>query len=190
MTRIAICGGIGSGKSAVTAILRELGAKVVVADEVNAALMNEPAYVTAIRNIFPTVVHNNIINKKELAQIIYRDEGKRQALMDLAHPLIFERMFAAYPNDDLVFYEIPLFSKCAVSFDAIIYLDADEDVRIHRIVERDGATEERAKRILSLQKEEGDCKQRATFVLSNNGAFADLSKSVKQLYCYILEHFS
>ena len=190
MTRIAICGGIGSGKSAVTAILRDLGAKVVVADEVNASLLSDPSYISAVKNIFPTVVHNNVINKKELAKIIYEDEGKRQALMDLAHPRIFERMFSLYPNENRVFYEIPLFSKSPVKFDATIYLDAEEDVRIKRILLRDGVTEERAKRILSLQKEEKDCAKDATFILSNNGELAELCKSVKDLYCYILEHFS
>ena len=190
MTRIAICGGIGSGKSAVTAVLRELGAKVVVADEVNAALLTEPSYVASVGNIFPTVVHNNVINKKELARIIYQDEGKRQALMDLAHPLIFERMFFLYPEEAIVFYEIPLFSKCSVKFDATIYLDADEEVRIGRIVARDGIDREQVKRILTLQKSELDCMAGASFVLCNNGELEDLGRSVKDLYYYILEHFS
>ena len=54
MVRIAICGGIGSGKSAVTSILRDLGAKVVVADEINAALLSDSDYVREVSNTFPT----------------------------------------------------------------------------------------------------------------------------------------
>ena len=188
--KIAIAGGIGSGKSAVTRILRGLGAKVVVADEVNAELMQDPQYVALIANSFPTVVNNNSINKKELAQIVYHDETKRKELMALSHPKIFDRMFSMYKGSDVVFYEIPLLTKTDVAFDAIWYVDAKHETRVSRIVLRDGVSEGYAKNVISLQREEESVKSIATEIISNDGDESILEGQVKALYCSILERIS
>ena len=188
--RIVIAGGVGSGKSAVTKILRDLGAKVVVADEVNSELLKEPEYVCLIENTFPTVVHNKVINKKELAALVYRDEEKRRTLMDLAHPRIFDRMLAAYPHESLVFYEIPLLSKSNIRFDQIWFVCADPAVRVARIMNRDGVSKERAERVLLLQREEESFLTRADVVIKNDGNLDALCENVKTLYYSILNQNS
>ena len=190
MFRIAIAGGIGSGKSAVTAILRDLGAKVVVADEINAELLTDPNYIARIKDIFPSVVHNNVINKKELGQIVYHNEGKRRQLMSLAHPEIFRRMFALYPNASPVFYEIPLLSETDVAFDLIWYLDSDVEDRVRPIVNRDGVDVSYARRIISLQGNEDSIRRRADVVIRNDGGLDVLRERVRDLYCSILRQFS
>ncbi len=188
--RIAIGGGIGSGKSKVSAILRSLGAKVVVADEVNAELLSDPEYVSLIENTFPTVVHNKVINKKELADIIYRDEAKRRLLMDLAHPKIYDRMLSKYPGEALVFYEIPLLSEGARSFDRIWFVVADVESRVRRIVLRDSVTEERARRVIELQQGEERMREIASDLIDNSGDLDALCEKVKDLYCSILSQIS
>ena len=190
MLRIALAGGIGSGKSFVTHILRDLGAKVVVADEVNAGLLLDPEYIAIISHNFPSVVHNNIIDKKELAAIVYHDEGKRRLLMDLAHPRIYQRMLSAYPRENVVFFEIPLLSESRIKFDQVWYVDADVETRIARIVARDNVSEEYAGNVISLQKGEAVLRDKATCVIQNNGSAAALRKQVKALYCSILRQFS
>ena len=190
MIKVAICGGIGSGKSVVSSILRELGAKVVIADQVNAELLSDPDYISKVSNIFPAVVHNNTINKKELAKIIYQDEGKRRALMDLAHPLIFRKMLEAYPDEPIVFFEIPLMTEARVAFDRIWYLDAEREMRIGRVVSRDGVDRAYAERILSLQSGECLLRDKADVVIENDGDLASLRERVKALYCSILRQFS
>lgn len=188
--KIAIAGGIGSGKSAVTAILRELGAKVVVADEVNAELLTDPSYISLLANRFPDCVHNNLINKKELAACVYRDEGKRRELMALSHPLILERMFSRYPDADLVFYEIPLLSEVDYPFDSIWYLDCDQETRVERIVKRDSVDPSYARHVISLQKREDDFREKADLVISNRGDQDALRTLVKREYYSILSKFS
>ena len=190
MVRIAICGGIGSGKSAVTSILRDLGAKVVVADEINAALLCDSDYVREISNTFPTVVHNNVINKKELAEIIYRDEGQRRVLMAIAHPRIYERMFACYPDEEIVFYEIPLLSETPYSFDRVWFVNADLESRVRRIVARDAVEEGRARRIIALQEGESSLAADADVVIENMGDMSSLRERVKCEYYSILRQFS
>ena len=188
--KIAIAGGIGSGKSLVTRYLRELGAKVVVADEVNAELLQDAEYIALIANNFPSVVHNNAINKKELADIVYHNEEKRRLLMDLAHPRIFRKMFLKYPDSKIVFYEIPLLAGAEDKFDRILYVDAPIDDRLARIVKRDNVSEEYAERIVSLQKGEYEMLDKATYVIFNNSSAEELQRRVKALYCSILEQFS
>ncbi len=188
--RVAISGGIGSGKSQVTKILRALGACVVVADEVNAGLLCDKEYIDLIENTFPTVVHNKVINKKELADLVYNDESKRALLMSIAHPRIFERMFSAYPEEKVVFYEIPLLSKTDVSFDIVWFVYSDRTLRLRRIAERDNVSKERAARVMSLQREEDLLREKADVVIDNSGTIDDLCQTVKALYYSILEQLS
>ena len=190
MMRIAICGGIGSGKSAVTKILRDLGATVVVADEVNASLMRDPSYIREIEHIFPSCVHNNQINKKELARLVFSDEEKRAALMRLSHPLIFKRMFEAAGKAKIAFFEIPLFSMCDVSFDRIWYVAAERSDRVRAIVRRDGVTEDVAEHLISLQKGEDELASVADVVIRNDYQPDVLKKQVEAQYYSILSNFS
>ena len=191
MARIAIVGGIGSGKSAVTEILRSFGARVIVADEVNARLLNDPEYIELIKNRFPTAVHNNVINKKELAAIVYSDESKREELMALAHPRIFKLMFDERDGwGEVVFYEIPLFTKTPFRFDEIWFVNASLAERIKRIVDRDGVSTDRARRVIELQKDESDLRQKADIVIENDGDIESLGETVKVLYYSTLIRFA
>ena len=188
--KIALAGGIGSGKSLVTKILRDLGAKVVVADEVNAKLLVDPEYVALILHNFPSVVHNNVINKKELANIVYHNEEKRRLLMSLAHPRIFQKMLSAYPEEKVVFFEIPLLSESKVKFDQVWFVDAKIETRVARICSRDHVTEDYARNVISLQKGEAAIRDNATVVISNDADCDALRERVKALYCSILNQFS
>ena len=61
---IAICGGIGSGKSGVISVLKKLGAHVAIADEINRSLLTDSDYVKKLAEIFPDAINNNVVNKK------------------------------------------------------------------------------------------------------------------------------
>lgn len=190
MIRIAICGGVGSGKSTVSRILRDLGAFVVSADEINAKLLSDLNYIKEIENIFPSVVHNNQINKKELAEIVFQNEESRARLMALSHPIIFDKMLAAARGQRIAFFEIPLFSKCKIGFDSVWFVSADLKDRIDAIMRRDGVTKAFAERVLFLQAEEEKCADRADVILRNEFDFEGLKAQVKVEYCSILKQFS
>lgn len=189
MMKVAICGGIGSGKSAVSAILRSLGAKVVIADEVNAELLSSPEYIEELSHIFPTAVHDKIVDKKELARIVFSDEKERGKLMRLSHGKIYAAMLKKAEGEKLAFFEIPLMSKCPLTFDLIWFVKADREDRVIKIVERDGVTEERARRLVELQSDEEKMERNANLVICNQYDFQCLKDRITKEYYSILSHF-
>ena len=190
MIKIAICGGIGSGKSMVSKILRESGAFVISADEVNAEMLREQDYISLIRNTFPDVVHNNEINKKELARLIYTDEKSRLKLMEISHPIIFKRMMDRAGNHLIVFFEIPLMSKCDIKFDRIWYVSASMADRVCAIVRRDGVSESFARKVIALQSDEEKMIERADVILVNTYDAVSFAEQIKTAYCSTLRQFS
>ena len=190
MKKIAICGGIGSGKSMVSRILRDRGAFVVSADEVNAEMMLDKNYIDVIAHTFPQVVHNNQINKKELARLIYNDEPSRTKLMQISHPIIFDRMIEKAKGKELAFFEIPLMSKCPIEFDEIWYVSASKEARISAVVRRDSVSEEFASRLIDLQSDEDKMVDRADVVLENDYHEETFKSRVVSQYCSILSRLS
>ena len=88
--KIAITGGIGSGKSEAIKIIKELGFPVFSCDEIYKEIIFSKEYVQRIEENFPTCVKNGIIDRKELSAIVFANREKRDLLNSLSHPLIME----------------------------------------------------------------------------------------------------
>jgi dephospho-CoA kinase len=108
--KIAITGGIGSGKSTVSNILKVKGYPVYSCDEIYAELVNSKIYIDEIKKVFPTAVKQGKIDKKCLAEIIFSDKQERTRLNEIAHPLIMQTLLARMNESDsqIVFAEVPL----------------------------------------------------------------------------------
>ena len=87
--KIAITGKIGSGKSEITKLLKEFGAFVVSADEMNKRLLRDKAYLCLLEKHFPEAFLSGYFDKKALTSIVFSDAKKREILNNLAHPEIF-----------------------------------------------------------------------------------------------------
>ncbi|NCA67774.1 MAG: dephospho-CoA kinase [Clostridia bacterium] len=186
--RIGIIGGIGSGKTAVTAILRANGANVLVADEINNELLYDKVYISRLKDIIPEAIIDGVVDRQALASIIFDDESKRQQLMRLAHPLIVELM-EERSRGKLVFFEIPLINEVNMSFDRLWYIAADKDIRIERVLKRSGLTQGKVNRIIELQGEI-NIDLPNIVIIDNNGEYASLKRVVEELYCALLEELA
>ena len=91
--RIAITGGIGSGKSQCLNILNKLGYKTFSCDEIYAELKDGEEYVAKIKTIFPQVIENGKINNQKLSKIVFSNEAELKKLNQIAHPIIMKELY-------------------------------------------------------------------------------------------------
>lgn len=181
---IAICGGIGSGKSGVVSVLKKLGAHVAVADEINRKLLTESDYLEKLTKLFPDAINDGVVDTKVIRNAIFNDESKRKELNNLAHPEIFKRIFTLAKEVDNLFVEVPLLIESDVKdkFDAIWAVTADIETRIERIMYRDNISKQSAEKIIKAQENEDLTLKIADEVISNNGDLKRLENVVIALY--------
>lgn len=140
---IAITGGIGAGKSYVSSIIRGLGYKVYDCDSQAKLLMNtDPDLQANLIKVFgQDVIKGGILNKKYLASLVFTDKSLLNALNSIVHPAVIEDI-AVWSEENiqekLLFIEtaIPQESGIDKIVDAIIYVDANEEIRIKRVMAR------------------------------------------------------
>lgn len=189
--KIAVTGGIGSGKSLVLALLKEKGYPVFSCDEIYQEITKEAAYIEAVGKLFPSAVKNGQIDRQELGKIVFDDEKKRTQLNAIAHPLIMERLFFDMNQIEskLVFAEVPLLfeSRLQEQFDATLVVLRNKDSRIQAIMDRDGISANEAisrinaqfnyDLISSIEK----IKTENTYFLRNDTSLSDLNVSLTEI---------
>lgn len=185
--KIGIGGSIASGKSTLSRIIREAGCIVIDADQV-ARQVVEPGTVGYLRvkDQFPEAFDGEVLNRKKLGQIIFHDEAKRLQLNQLLHPLITDesrRQLAE--GGDLVFLEAPLLfeSELLGDFDLTIYVTANREVQIKRLMKRDQISREYAETKLSTFHEPSVL---PSIILTNNGSIEEFEASSKALLARII----
>ena len=153
--KVAITGGIGSGKSTALLYLKELGYPVFSCDEIYKEVISSKEYIDKIEEFFPEAVTNSCIERKILSEIIFNDPEKRALLNGIAHPLIMQKLYERMDNckDELVFAEVPLLFECGFEneFDHVIVILRKEEKRIQSVQERDGISEEKIKQRMQSQ---------------------------------------
>jgi dephospho-CoA kinase len=143
MKVIALTGGIGAGKSTVAQFFSELGANVVDADHLAriAIERGSAGFDEVVERFGETILANGDINRKALAEIVFSDPSAKRDLEAIIHPRV-QKLFAQAlvdnePAPNLI-YEIPLLveTDAAGKFDFIVTVEADEELRIERLLSR------------------------------------------------------
>ncbi len=186
---LGVTGGIGSGKSAVCAYLEDLGATIFEADQVARDLMESSDHIREAviesfgRNSYKPDGH---LNRPWLAAQVFGDEVRLAELNAIVHPRVgeaFDRLKNQLRSGLLV-HEAALIYEAGFGgrLDAICVVSAPKDVRIKRVMVRDGisAGEVRARMQRQLPQEETE--GRADVVLVNAGDQAELRRKTKKLY--------
>lgn len=182
--RICIIGGIGSGKSEVLKVAREMGVTCLSADEINAQLLCTPDYVGLIAKEFPFAVKDGKVDKPSLSAAVFSDNGARERLNAIAHPAIMRRINGESANPLVVELPLVLESGAADTFDEIVFVDAPLLTRIKRLKGR-GLSTRRALSIIRTQAHRRDLKKIATRVIDNSQSLkrlrADAAKLLRAL---------
>ncbi|WP_347567920.1 dephospho-CoA kinase [Arthrobacter sp. Y-9] len=190
MLRIGLTGGIASGKSVVTARLAERGAAVVDADALAREVV-EPGTpgLAAIREAFGDGVirPDGSLDRPALGAIVFADEGRRRTLNGIVHPLVRNAaaaIVAAAPADAVVVQDIPLLVETGQQhdFDLVVVVDAPDDVRVARMVELRGMSEEEARARIAAQAGREERNAAADVILENTGSLAELLEQVDALW--------
>lgn len=187
MKKIAVTGGIASGKSVVCDIIENLGYTVIYTDKINSELLADAEYQKKLALIFPSAIKNGIVDKKYIRNEILQDDSKRLALNALAHSEIKTRVLNMLEKVDTkaIFVEIPLIVESGMKdyFDQIWCVVADMDTKIKRIANRDNVSSLDAQKIIQCQKKDSELISIADIVIENNGDLNKLKEEVGRLIC-------
>ena len=170
--KIAITGGIGSGKSAVCRILKERGYPVFSCDEINRALLSEKSYLDGLCALFPACVKDGKLNKAALSALVFSDKEALKTLNAYAHPRISERLRRDMEGaEKTCFAEVPLLFESGMTdlFDGIIVVLRNKEERIRAVVARDGLTAERAEARMKQQFDYDGTLPDGCLVIENDG---------------------
>lgn len=186
MKKIAITGGIGSGKSTVSGIIRSMGYVVVSADEVYSELLLNEEFVKEIcglMNILPIENGGRIIlDRKALSAIVFSDKTQLSRLNDFTHPKIMSEIFRRSEGvEPLFFAEVPLLFEGGyeTEFDNVFIVRRRLDLRLSETMKRDGKTEAEVRKVIDNQfdYESNKCGNKS-IIIKNDGTIDELKDKV------------
>lgn len=191
MKIIGLTGGIASGKSTVSAMLRELGAEVLDADVIAREVV-EPGTpgLEEVARRFPGVVGpDGRLDRQKLGARIFADAAERSALNAILHPRIQQAFLEktqalAERGVEQVIYDAPLLveNKLHQWMDGVIVVDVPREVQVQRLMARNGLTQEQAEERLASQLPLSEKKKVATWVVDNSGELANTRAQVEAVW--------
>lgn len=174
MLKVGLTGGIGSGKTTVAKIFETLGIPVYYADEAARQLMNTDGELKKelIRHFGTEIYRDHELDRKYLASIVFSNKEKLELLNSLTHPVTIRdaELWMKKQTTPYVIKEAALLfeSGAAANLDAIIGVSAPQDLRVKRVMERDGATVEEVMTRISRQLDENMKMKLCDHIIQNN----------------------
>jgi dephospho-CoA kinase len=192
--RVGLTGGIASGKSTVSALLRGLGAVVIDADALaREVVARGTPGLAAVVEAFGTEVltDDGELDRPAVGRLVFADEERRRRLESIVHPLVFERIVALEEQagaDDLVVHDIPLLAESgrAGTFDAVVVVEAPHDLQVRRMVGDRGWSVEEAESRIAAQAAPEQRRALATHVIDNSGSREALEARVREVHADLL----
>jgi dephospho-CoA kinase len=201
MLRVALTGGIATGKSYVRARFEALGVPTIDADAVARAAVEPgaPALARIAERFGPRVVREDgRLDREALAAVVFADTGARRALEAIVHPEVrrvihdWEAALSACDPAERPAYclaDIPLLYETgrAADYDVVIVTACAPDEQVRRVRARDGASEAEARARLAAQWPIDAKTSRADYVIRTDGTFADTDARVAAVHVGLLE---
>lgn len=187
--RVALTGGIASGKSTVAALFARQGVPVIDLDEIAREVVAPgSALLTQVIDRFGPGVRrrDGSLDRRALREIIFKDSGARRELEALLHPVIraraAERSATAGGAYQIIIIPLLAESGAASQYDRVLIVDCDAALQRARLSQRDGASSELAAAALAAQASRAERLSLADDVINNDGETAALEPQVLELH--------
>lgn len=185
--KVALTGGIGSGKTFVAHLLEARGIMIYDCDAAAKRLMRtDMELISKLKDLVGAdVYHGSELQKGVLARFILSSEDNKQAVNDVVHPAV-ARDFNSSAYDWLesaILFESGFYRR--VSLDYVVCVSAPEELRVARIMRRDGISREQALQWIHRQMPQEETERRSDFRIMNDGATpidAQIDRIINNLY--------
>ncbi|MCG6493072.1 dephospho-CoA kinase [Kitasatospora sp. A2-31] len=190
MLKIGLTGGIGAGKSEVSRLLAAHGAVLVDSDVIAREVVAPGTEgLKAVAEEFgPGVLAaDGSLDRPALGAVVFADPERLRALNAIVHPLVRARsaeLEAAASADAVVVHDVPLLAENGLAplYDLVVVVDAEDDVRIDRLVRLRGMAEEEARARMAAQATRAERLAIADVVIDNSGPLAALAPRVAEVW--------
>ena len=187
--RVALTGGIGSGKSTVALKFQELGAPVIDSDIIAREVVNpNKPCLKKIINVFgdKLLTKKGSLDRKKLRDIIFNDDRAKDKLEEILHPAIYAEIDKQIINVNypycLIVIPLLIETNAVNRFDRILVIDTTETIQIERAKNRDNSSAENIKKIIESQISRQQRLEYADDILNNSHKIEELNDSIIKLH--------
>lgn len=191
MITIGLTGGIASGKSTVSSMIKDKGITVIDADLIYKELtMTDTNMLSMLRDEFGDKIFNSdgTLSRKQLGMAVFMDKHKLDRLNEITHPFIFNRIEdevreAEARGEDVCVLDVPILiesGRHSIS-DFIVLVYADKPTQLKRLIKRNGFTEEEAQRRIDSQMDFEEKRKYADYIIDNSGELEDTRRQLDEI---------
>lgn len=196
---LGLTGGIASGKSTVSKILRKMGAEVVDADRVAKEVSGRRDIIEKLVEVFGGEILQSgkgtgekVINRDKLREVVFKEKENVKKINNIIHPQVIEvfeeRRKASLP-DEIIIFDIPLLFEAGLEYlcDKVLVVSVSKKTQIKRVMARDRGSVETAENIIKNQMSCEEKEERADYIIRNDRGIRELKEEVARVYEKISE---
>ncbi|MFO8010074.1 MAG: dephospho-CoA kinase [Dehalococcoidia bacterium] len=195
MIVVGLTGGIGSGKSTVSGIFRDLGAYIIDYDLLAREVVEpgKPAWSRLVEELGEEILsQDSTLNREKLGEMVFRNPEKLNTLNRITHPAIFDEAdrrlieIAETDPEAIVIKDVPLLIETGIhtTVDKVVVVSASRRNRIERLKAR-GLAEEDAERVIEVQMPIKEKSKYADYVIDNDGSFQNTRQQVEEIFALL-----
>lgn len=186
---IGLTGGIASGKTTVSNLLKKLGAVIIDADKIaHQVLETKTAREKVISYFGSAIIDNNQINRKKLGKIVFNNSEEKKKLEEITHPMIIDiikmKIKQYSKKNDIIVVDAPLLLETNLDkiVDSVWVVYVNKKTQLKRLMNRDNINLYKAKKRINSQMPLAKKRKLADIVIDNNGSKKELEQKVKKIW--------
>ncbi len=192
MLSVGLTGGIATGKSLVSGIFKELGAYTIDADLISKNLVEpgQPAYREIVDCFGPQILNSNkSLNRSALGKIVFADHSLKKKLEEIIHPRVLKEQrrligqISSMDRNAIIITDAPLLIESGFykEVEVLIVVAASDKRVVERLLERNGFSEDEARKRMSSQMPLKEKEEMADYIIDNNGSISRTRERVSEI---------